>query len=278
MEEIPKPHRLRKQKLVYKFACTAFKGDWEWHAYMWQLTTKWNTSSLCHLCRAARRSNHGVPFSMYCHDFVRRSAAETVISCMPAAPCPLVLTPGWHPQLIRLCAMHVLNLGLYQTLCAEGLLWLAENGCYGLGDLNTRLRGGYEALRRWMRAAGLHCSGRQFSMKRLHVTVPEVDFPYVAYKAFNCRILLAFLAAARNHQFLFFFHVYVYALQQRNLILKFPSLFVASFGSALGHSMICSSLEDQLCDPAIQRTLQLQMPATDLCLNDIITTCVHLAT
>ena len=197
MGEIPKAHRQRKRELAYKFACTAYKGDWEWHAYMWQLTAKWNRNSLCHLCRATRRAKFGEAFTMYGHGFERRSVADAVMSCMPAAPCPLILTPGWHPQIIRFCGMHVLNLGLYQTLGAEGLLWLSQHGCYGLGDLNTRLRGAYDAFRSWMRAAGLHCSGRQFNMKRLHLADPQVDYPFIGYKAFNCRILLAFLAAAR---------------------------------------------------------------------------------
>ena len=189
---IPEKYRKKSGRLLYQFAVVQYKGDWEWHEQQWRLKTYWRTNELCHLCFAARRKKHGKVYTLFGHAFQRRSAANTLLQSMPASPCPLVLVVGWHPQLIRFCAMHALSLGVYQTLTAEALLWMCAHSVFGQGSLDEQLLNGFLAFKAWASRLGLSCSGRPFSTKRLHVT--NTDFPYLGYKAFNTRIVLAFVA------------------------------------------------------------------------------------
>ena len=216
---IPKPHQGLKSTMQRRYAVTEWKGDWEWHAQLWELRTCWKNRELCHLCRASKTARSGVPFVLFGADkFIRRSHAEFVVQSLPASPCPLLLTPGFHPGQIRYCAMHVLALGVYQTLCAEAILWMAEHRAFsaysdiqaehhafsafinihGARDdhdqLEKQLRCAFQNFKTWLSVNKLSCSGRCFNSKRLHVS--EVDFPWLGYKAFNCRIVLAWAADA----------------------------------------------------------------------------------
>ena len=199
---IPLAHRKLRAKLSTKYACVEYKGDWEWHVFQWQFVTFWRAKEVCHLCRATRLANHGAPFTMFGHRWTRRSQSECVLRCMPERPCPLLLVPGWHQQLVRFCCMHVLNLGIYQGLCAEALLWMAQHGTFNAGaDLDAQLREAFRAFKSWAKASHIYCSGRMFTSKRLHVS--PVDYPYLGYKAHNCRIVLAFVAAACCKMYIF---------------------------------------------------------------------------
>ena len=192
--QIPKLHQGLKLNLCRKYAVAEFKGDWEWHMHLWQMRTHWNAKQVCHMCRASRTSKWGKCFVLFGSDFGRRSFEEFVTVAMPASPCPLLLTPGFHPGIIRFCAMHVLALGVFQTLCAESLLWMAEHHVFSdaaLG-LDEQLRHGFMNFKSWLSRSKLSCSGRCFTSKRLHVS--EVDYPWLGYKAFNCRIVLAWSA------------------------------------------------------------------------------------
>ena len=193
VEGLPKAHRRLTDKLVRRFATTEYKGDWEWHVSLWDLQCNWKRNQLCHLCRAARRSTHGTCFSLFGHSFEPRSPAECVIIAMPSNPSPLILTPGWHHHMIRYCSMHVCNLGLFQSLVAEGLLWACYNGGFEGDNLDAQLKAAYVSFKAWMTRTGAYCSGRLFTAKRLHVS--SIDYAWLNYKAFNCRVALAWLAA-----------------------------------------------------------------------------------
>ncbi|CAE6920854.1 unnamed protein product [Symbiodinium sp. CCMP2456] len=192
--QIPRQHTKLKQCLSRKFAVAEFKGDWEWHQRLWQMRTHWKSKQICHACRATLNSkgNDGqCCFVLFGSDIPRRSFEECLLVSMPDAPCPLVLVDGFHPGIIRFCAMHVLALGIYQTLCAEALLWLCESQVFSpmTDGMDARLRSAYIHFKGWLRINKLSCSGRQFSCRLLHLV--ETDFPYLGYKAFNCRIVLA---------------------------------------------------------------------------------------
>ena len=56
--------------------------------------------------------------------------------------CPYVTVPGFNPQLVAFCSMHVSNLGLVQWVNAGVLLALLERGWFGVPTmpLSERLR------------------------------------------------------------------------------------------------------------------------------------------
>ena len=202
-DESNTPFRSKNNKtmganLARKFATAEFKGDWEFHVQLWQLRTYWRMNKICHLCSAARRSVHGRPYSMFGSAWPRRTMVQTIMECLPDCPCPLILCPGWSPEIIRFCCMHVLALGIHQTLNAESLLWLAEHEVFcsePSADLDMHLRGAFLAFKKWQTDESVSCSGRMFTSKRLHVS--STDYPWLGYKAFNGRVVLAWTAAAR---------------------------------------------------------------------------------
>ena len=194
-ESIPLRHRRLGKKLCRQFALTEFKGDWEYHQMIFQLVTKWNGRFICHLCRASRRPLDGAKcFSLFGAHHQRRSCVESIVECMPPAPVPLILVPGYHPALIKFCGMHTLALGIVQTANAESLLWMYDHGVHAdTQDLDTHLRHSYLDFRQWLSRHGLSCSGRMFNSKRIHW--PGAEFPFLAYKAFNGRIVAAWAAS-----------------------------------------------------------------------------------
>ena len=195
---IPARHKKKPPQLEKSFAVVEHKGDWEYHVGCWNLKTYWRTNALCHVCSAARRAEHGVPFTMFGHPWRRRTARESLMLSMGDAPNPMILIPGFHPSIIRFCSMHVLALGIYQTLAAEVLLWMSEHKVFcdrPQAGLDEHLRYAFHNFKEWQTREHVTCSGRVFTSKRLHVS--PGDFPWLGYKAFNCRVVLAWLAAAR---------------------------------------------------------------------------------
>ena len=88
--------------------------------------------------------------------------------------------------------MHTLNLGVLQTLVAECILYLCENDVYQGDDIDERLQNAYNSFRAWCRSHKIGCSQRLFRSATLHL-VPD-DYPWIGAKAFNCRVLMAWLA------------------------------------------------------------------------------------
>ena len=252
--------------LVRSFAVSEYKGDWEFHVQMWELTTYWKTNRLCHVCDCSRRPRHGIPFSEFGYPWRRRSVAECVILCMPPAPNPMILTPGFHPGMMRHCGMHVLALGVYQTLVAEGILWLSEH-CAFCNDpaepMDKHLRAAFLDFKAWQRRESVTCSGRPFTTKRLHIS--DVDFPFLSYKAFNCRIALAWAAAADMQMvFRFVFLILSYILQ-----IRFSVIF-----QYLNEASLCSDeIQAKICQRRPEEPDNLYTER--LHLNKVVTSCVH---
>ena len=197
-EELPNSSRARS-KLDSRFAVVLFKGDWEWHLTQWQMSASWKSAKkLCHLCKASKVSKHGHGYCDFGFDFERRTLADFQ-RLLPQPPaCDLLHVPGFHHNMIRYCAMHSLALGIYQSLAADTLLWMCQHNAFGTTseELDVQLQHGYEAFKIWMRRSGVYCSGRKFTSKLLHIS--KIDYPYLGYKAFNCRVVIAFLADPRR--------------------------------------------------------------------------------
>ena len=108
----------------------------------------------------------------------------------------------------RWCAMHTLNLGIYPVALAEGLLVLTE--CWITKSLDAErnaedaldqgLKEMFVRFKMWTRANRITCSMRQWKRATLHIK--ECDntvFPWMLVKAFNARVVLAWLSVPRMH-------------------------------------------------------------------------------
>ena len=110
--------------------------------------------------------------------------------------CGLLFTPC-SAQTRRFCLMHSNHLGIYHIVNAEGLLILAENkqrrwAC----SLEEALRHCFCDFRHWCSRNKIRCSHRRWSVKKLNITDAKglPSFPSLDGKAFNSRVILAFLA------------------------------------------------------------------------------------
>ena len=80
-----------------------------------------------------------------------------------------------------------------QTLGADGLLHCAR--CFATSptdDLATCLRRQYYAFRSWCKENKITCSTRMFTPSQLRVK--HDDFPFLGTKAYNTRVIIAWLA------------------------------------------------------------------------------------
>ena len=190
---------VNKKPLLSKcFAVVEYRGDWKYHIETWGYTQHWKAPKVCAKCTAARTARAGPLFTDFGRDWPRRSSIEVIANLMGSSPCPFVLIPGFHNDIVRFCSMHTLNLGVLQTLVAEGLLWLRENDVFNGNDLDDRLRCCYIDFKAWARREGVVCSQRRFRASSLHLS--DVDFPWMNCKAYNCRCILAWLDDAGLQQ------------------------------------------------------------------------------
>ena len=84
------------------FAITEYKGDWKYHKECFGFSHYWKAARICHRCNAARLPGHGVLFSSIGGPWNYKTTAQCILECMPAAPNPLILVPGFHVTCVRL--------------------------------------------------------------------------------------------------------------------------------------------------------------------------------
>ena len=99
--------------------------------------------------------------------------------------------------------MHSNNLGLYQVVDAEGILFLAELESRVSGvTLEQGLKLAYDSFRRWASSNRVYCSTRPWKHSHFHLG-PDLrhptQHPWLNLKAYNGRCVLAWLAVARMH-------------------------------------------------------------------------------
>ena len=202
------------------FAACELKGDWHWFLDLFELRDYWKTRKICFKCHARKTLTRSVgesrdavnPSMLYTNfggDFGRRNTVEFIQHCLPLAPVPLILLQGFHVCWLRWCIMHALNLGIYQILAAEGLLFLAEKSVseHG-GSIAVCLKSLYNDFRRFCTRAGVHCSTRAWKLKDFHLgkdPASPTEHPWINLKAYNCRCVLAWLAVSLLNRALFFF-------------------------------------------------------------------------
>ena len=103
--------------------------------------------------------------------------------------------------------MHVLNLGLLHVILAEGLLLLAEDLQLRHGSLlENALDDLFNQFKVWCSAHKIQSSQRRWKIKNLHLHDAKgvLQCPLMLTKAFNGRVILAFLADAFNNLVVFF--------------------------------------------------------------------------
>ena len=78
----------------------------------------------------------------------------------------------------------------------RGILHLMESAVFGGLAIEEKLRFIYNDFGSYCKLQGISCSQRQFTEANLHwyANKPATDYPFLSAKAFNCRVVLAWLA------------------------------------------------------------------------------------
>ncbi len=179
-------------------ALVEMRGDWEYHVYLHNLKCYWRTHEMCHMCCATQES---------CSEFseaaswrpTMRSHEQFVASVLPTNPNALWDIVGIDCAMMRWCTMHVMNLGICQDMAASALLFLVESfpGFFTGNDLDERLSSVWESFKEWARRNQIQVSQPRFSTQTLKVAVSE--YPSLSGKAYNTRVVCAYLAATFVH-------------------------------------------------------------------------------
>ncbi|CAE7361303.1 unnamed protein product, partial [Symbiodinium microadriaticum] len=187
--------------LSMKFATCEIKGDWKFYVETFELRQWYTCNRICHRCNAANVENKGPLFSNFGTAFRQNDTMAFINEVLPDQPSPLVLLSGFHVRWLRWCLMHNCNLGLFQVETAEALLLLAETAC--LHDPNLTMQGAlkqsYKAFKTWCRAEKVSCTVRPWKITQFHLGKDPrepTQHPWINFKAYNARCVLAFVAAA----------------------------------------------------------------------------------
>ena len=106
--------------------------------------------------------------------------------------CPLCAIPGWHLHTIKLDTMHIVNLGLGKHVNGNLMIEMCSMGMFGPTPLEDQLKRCWLAFREWCAAQGT--TGSQKCFKRDHVRKSGNEHPELRTKAWNGRLVSAFLA------------------------------------------------------------------------------------
>lgn len=103
--------------------------------------------------------------------------------------------------------MHTLNLGIYHYVNAEGLIMLSQHrAAMWHCTFDEALQHLYWDFRAWCNAQRVSCSHRCWKRSHLHMHDPQLGirtFPWMNSKAYNARVILAWLSVFR--QWIYFF-------------------------------------------------------------------------
>ena len=109
---------------------------------------------------------------------------------------PLVLVPGWHPDRIVFCEMHVVHLGICQWVNACGIHLLSKFGY--LGDVNDGLQ---QHLTNLTGRLNQWCALNRIRHYQPYIPLSVIavkpgDYPELRLKAWTSRLITAFLSVA----------------------------------------------------------------------------------
>lgn len=96
--------------------------------------------------------------------------------------------------------MHSHGLGIYTVVNAEGLLTLAKHMMHNdQCEIDEALKRLYQEFKTWCKSHHISSTQRRWTKKNLHTETRDgvQEFPTFKAKAFNARIILAWLADPR---------------------------------------------------------------------------------
>ena len=172
-----------------------FRGDWQHQVQFWGVAG-YNDAEMCWECTATLEG--ALAFSNFNEDapHARAAAARTTAQYLREHPLgrgnPLAHVPGWRLQFIKWDETHAVKLGVGRWAVASAQLSLCGRGHFGPPPLEDQLSRAWVSFRSWRRLHSVQCTVKRFTRSRLGVS--STDFPESSSKAWNTRVLVAWLS------------------------------------------------------------------------------------
>ena len=97
------------------FALCELRGDWQWYQQSLGLSCHWQAVSICIYCKTTKRMFGNC---LSCASLEKRDPQRFTADCVLPAAAAADGIPGivgFHSDMIRICTMHTLNLGVGQV-------------------------------------------------------------------------------------------------------------------------------------------------------------------
>lgn len=139
----------------YVGAWVEMRGDWKFLVESLALKQYYATNYCCHLCRAHKKITRLLFTDFRREAKHRRTKVDGAAWCrealLAAVISPLLFLPGFSIWRVWFDAMHVLDLGIYQSVIPSVMFELAAAGIFGLGTLARQFQTAYRRYRVWCR-------------------------------------------------------------------------------------------------------------------------------
>ncbi|CAJ1442588.1 unnamed protein product [Effrenium voratum] len=183
-----------------RFALTEIKGDWLWHKEVFRFKSMWTQMAhvcyRCDACADVNNSSHVWSSTSESPTWVEHDLVQFLVREIgnTASPCPLILCKGFHPALLMICSMHVLNLGLAYDCNGAAMMALINCSYFGATDLSLeeRFANAYDDFRNFLRSEKISCSQPPFRPSMVMKKDGQCAF---TCKAYNGRCVAEWLCA-----------------------------------------------------------------------------------
>ena len=189
------PRYLTGQDIGFRCRLWELRGDWKWHHQCFGLKSTWMSDAVCHICRATK-SRPGQPSYV---DFraqpawlpTCRTHAAFIQEQLPQdRPCnTLCYNFGFDYKCIRLCTMHVCNLGIGLFANGGAFHELLEHQVFDGETMTEKFLRAYRMFKTWCSTNNISCSQSTFKPYML-VTSKGEDYCFFQTKDPNLQYII----------------------------------------------------------------------------------------
>ena len=166
------------------FKLVALRGDWKHHVETFRLKQSYNSSNICHCCRASRIDPNCLYTDFSANPVWKgtiRTNKEFLNESIGEPLNALILTAGFHYSFLRFDSMHSVNLGCGLFTNGSALFELLKVGWFPGVNSAARWRVADQVFRSFLQKHKITCS--QPTFKSWMLVLRGEDYCYFATKA-----------------------------------------------------------------------------------------------
>ena len=172
-----------------RFQVHEVSGDWKYLREVFNMSTHWNSSRVCHFCSLSRSRIPELPDPLPV-----RTTARFIQQVVNQPTSPLILLRGFQVGLLQWCLLHNLHLGLLWTANGGAMALLLELGVFQQGpamSVARQLQVAYSMFKLWLKEVRAQSSQRCFTPRMIF---KPRHGAYMSSKGWNSRLISAWLA------------------------------------------------------------------------------------